>query len=263
MIFWMPVVWCGPVAADGPMDPPGASARVPYFSPPLIAKSPSPDTKVRLDYFYENLAHGEGNRHTVRFEGEYAFAPWLSFETNVPYVFLDPEEGSRADRLDNIDVALKYANFAFKAQNCVVGGGLELGLPTGNEERGIGSDHEVEIEPFLDVGCWVDRWEVIGFVSFGIPANRNGDDEADWELGWNLAAIYPVLPTVQVVLEVDGEHGFGGGEATQTDVVNATPGIKVRPCAACDLWVGMGVRLPVTEEKEIHAMPIVSLFYHF
>lgn len=63
-------------------------------------------------------------------------------------------------------------------------------------------------------------------------------------------------------MEFDGGHVFGG-EEDGFDVVNITPGIKVQPFDDPNLMVGVGVSLPLTDDKEFHAMPIVSVFYHF
>ena len=231
-----------------------------HFSHPLISESPSPDTKVRFDYFFAN--ESGANRHTLRFEGEYAFAPWLSLEVDVPYTFLDPDEEEGTDRLDNVEVGIKYANFTFAEHGLLLGGGIEFGLPTGNEEKGIGSDHVLEVEPFVDFGYQRDRWEIVGFTSFGLPVNENDEDEADLELGWNLSVLYHLTPQIEALLEFDGEHVFGG-EEDGIDVVNVTPGFKVQPFDDPNFQVGVGVSLPLTDDKEFHARLILSVFYHF
>lgn len=237
-----------------------------HFSHPLISESPSPDTKVRFDYFFANEPGEEdeagANRHTLRFEGEYAFAPWLSLEVNVPYTFLDPDEEEGTDRLDNVEVGIKYANFTFAEHGLLLGGGIEFGLPTGNEEKGIGSDHVLEVEPFVDFGYQRDRWEIVGFTSFGLPVNENDEDEADLELGWNLSVLFHLTPQIETLLEFDGQHVFGG-EEDGVDVVNVTPGFKVQPFDDPNFQVGVGVSLPLTDDKEFHARLILSVFYHF
>lgn len=237
-----------------------------HFSHPLVAESPSPDTKMRFDYFFANEPASAGEagaeRHTARFEGEYAFTPSFSIEVDLPYTFLDPDKGQSTDRLDNVGVGIKYANFTFDEHGLLLGGGIEFGLPTGNEEKGIGSNHVLEVEPFLDFGYKRDRLEVIGFTSFGLPQNENRENEADLELGWNLSTLYHVSPKLQVILEFDGQHVYGG-EKDGVNIVNVTPGIKFRPIGDRNLQVGVGVSLPLTDDKEFHARPIVSVFYHF
>ena len=44
-----------------------------HFSHPLFSESPSPDTKIRLDYLYANLAR-RVHENTFQVEGEYAFS---------------------------------------------------------------------------------------------------------------------------------------------------------------------------------------------
>jgi hypothetical protein len=82
-----------------------------------------------------------------------------------------------------VEIGLKYANFAFEDKDLLLGGGLENGLPTGDDDKGIGSDEVSEVEPFLDFGWKGNRTELVGFISFGLPIN-GGDEEVDWELGW-------------------------------------------------------------------------------
>lgn len=237
-----------------------------HFSHPLVSESPSPDTKVRFDYVFANL-HGEEDemgaiRHTLLFEAEYAFAPWLSLEVDVPYTFLVPDEGTSTNRLDNMEVGLKYANFTFAEHGLLLGGGIEFGLPTGNEEKGIGSNHVLEVEPFVDFGFQRNHWEIVGFTSFGFPVNENDGHGADLEVGWNLSVLFHLTPRIETLLEFNGENVFGGEEDGHT-VVNVTPGFKLQPIDDSNFQVGIGVSLPLTDDFEFHTMPMLSVFYHF
>ena len=49
-----------------------------HFSHPLITESPSPDTKVRFDYFYRRFRADKTSEHSPRIEFEYAFRPTFS-----------------------------------------------------------------------------------------------------------------------------------------------------------------------------------------
>lgn len=237
-----------------------------HFSHPLIAESPSPDTKIRVDYFYANAPAEEENpaadRQTLRLEAEWAFAPWLSVEIDAPYTFLNPAGASAVDGVDTVEIGLKYANFTFADQGLLVGGGVEFGLPTGDEEKAIGSNHTLEVEPFIDIGWKHDQLEVVGFLSFGFPINDNGDDEADFELGWNASALLHLTDRVQAIVEFNGQQVFGGEEGG-FNAVYVTPGIKFAPLDDANLIIGVGVSLPLTDDKDFYAMPVVSVFYHF
>lgn len=91
---------------------------------------------------------------------------------------------------------------------------------------------------------------------------RMGKTGADLGLGWNLSVLYHLTPQVETLVEFDGEHVFGGKE-DGVDVINVTPGFKFQPFDAPNLLVGVGVSLPLTDDKAFHAMPILSVFYHF
>ena len=60
----------------------------------------------------------------------------------------------------------------------------------------------------------------------------------------------------------DGERVFGGDE-DGFDVVNITPGVKIRPSDDSSFQIGLGVSLPLTSDREFHAMPVLSAFWHF
>jgi hypothetical protein len=118
-----------------------------HFSHPLFGESPSPDTKVRADYFFRNESReATGESHTARLEGEYALRDWLSIEADIPYTVRDPDPESSERHLDTVEIAVKLATSAFSEQGLLLGGGLELGLPTGDSSREIGSSHILEVD---------------------------------------------------------------------------------------------------------------------
>jgi hypothetical protein len=234
-----------------------------HFSHPLFGESPSPDTKVRADYFFKNeAAEATGESHTARFLAEYALRRWASIEASIPFTVRDPDHESSERHLDTVEIALKLASFAFSEQGLLLGGGLELGLPTGDSSKEIGSSHIVEVEPFLDFGLKRGDLELTGFLSAGIPTNENGDDEADVELGWNASLLYHFYSRVELLLEFNGERVFGGEEAGHSSAVVA-PGLKLAPMRDQKLKIGVGVGLPISNDKDFDALALVSVFYHF
>ncbi len=156
----------------------------------------------------------------------------------------------------------KYASYAFEDRGLLLGGGLQVVLPTGNEERGIGSSHVFVLEPFLDFGYQVDRFELIGFGRFGIPLNEGSSDEPDLELRWNLSFLYRVTNRFHGLVEFDGRHDYGG-ESDGFDMVNITPGIKFQVLKSRKLSLGAGLRLPLTQDKEFYVQPRIVAFYNF
>lgn len=234
-----------------------------HFSHPLIAESPSPDTKIRFDYFYRKINEaGEGaTEQTPRLEFEHAFRRSFSIEVNVPYTFRRPSGEPRESNLENVEVSLKFASFAFAERHLLPVYGVSFNLPTGNSRKGIGSGHIFEVEPYVGLGYQQKKFEVVGFTSFGIPANRREEDEEGAEFGYEGAFLYKLSPRFQALLELDGSRvltGISEGE----NVVNISPGIKILPFN--EHWqIGVGVGFPVTSNREFKTRAVVSVFYHF
>ena len=236
------------------------------FSHPLVSNTPQPETYVRFTYEYFNEPRHEhepgADRHTLTVNMEYALLRSFSLELFVPYTFLNPDKGSSTNRLDNLELVGKYASFAFEEHGLLFGGGLALDLPTGNEDKGIGSSHIWVIEPFLDFGYRANRFELVGFTNFGFPVNEGHEDEADLELSWNLSFLYRITDRFQYLVEFDGQHDFGG-EKDGFNMVNISPGIKYQVLKNRKLYLGASVRLPLTQDKEFYVAPRFSVFYHF
>jgi hypothetical protein len=103
---------------------------------------------------------------------------------------------------------------------------------------------------------------VTGLLSAGIPMNENGDNEADVELGWNASLLYHLNSQVELLLEVNGERVFGGEERGHSTAVVA-PGLKLALTRDRNLKLGVGVGLPISDDKDFHALALFSVFYHF
>ena len=233
-----------------------------HFSHPLVSESPSPDSKIRADYALMKETNEEDALiHRVDLIGEYAPARWVSVEIALPYTIADRDEEANRHNLDNMEVALKLASFAFEDEGLLLGGGLEVGLPTGNSSNDIGSDRLVMIEPFVDFGLKRAGFELVGFLKFGFPANENSDDP-DWELGWNASLLYHATPWLEPILEFDGERVWGGEEDGET-VAHVSPGFKLKPLADSDFKIGTGISLPITNDEEFDLRWLLSVFYHF
>jgi hypothetical protein len=233
-----------------------------HFSHPLIVESPSPDTKVRLDYFFSrrNDAGEIISGHTPRLEFEYAFRRSFSIEVNAPYTFNQPESAPGQSHLDTVEVSFKFASFAFDEKHILPTYGLSFNLPTGNDS-GIGSNHIVEIEPFAGLGYKHKKIQLVGIVSVGLATNKRAGDEEGTEFGFGLASMYKVTPRFEALLEFDGHRPLTGGEERRT-VANISPGLKFLPFN--DHWqIGVSAGFPVTHTKDFNIRTVVSVFYHF
>ena len=230
-----------------------------HFSHPLFSESITPDTKVRFDFGREWEAEGTGSE--LELEAEYAFHPAFSIEFGAPYHFHNPDVGANETGLGNMEIALKFANFAFEDKGLLLGYGLEVGMPTGSDVTGIGSGHIWELEPFLGIGLVTGNFELVNRTRFGIPINQEPGEEVETELNYDFSALYHFSPRFQGLLELNGGIGLSGDEAGE-GIVSLSPGIKVAPFASQALFVGLGASFPLGEE-ELDARLKLAFFYHF
>ncbi len=231
-----------------------------HFAHPLFTESITPDTKVRFDSGREWEA--EGTASELELEAEYGFHPAFSIEVVAPYHFVNPDAGPNESGFGNVELALKFANFAFEDKGLLLGYGLEVGMPTGDDAKGIGSGHIWELEPFLGIGLMTGNWELVNRTRFGIPINQDPGEEVETELHYDFSALYHFSPRVQGLLELNGLVGLSGDEAGQ-GIVSLSPGIKVAPFAGNPLFfVGLGGSFPLGEE-ELDARLKLAFFYHF
>jgi hypothetical protein len=234
-----------------------------HFSHPLIGESPSPDTKIRFDYFYRRIRDGEKvSEHTARLEFEYAFRPTFSIELNVPYTFRNVAGELETSHSDNIEVSLKFANFALREHHVLVDYGVSFDLPAGSDSKGIGSSHIVEVEPYFGFGVMRDKFQVIAFSAVSIPTNKHLGDDENTALNYQLSFLLKSTPSIQPLIELDGTTGLSGNGRGNT-VVNLSPGIKFRPLHSEHWQIGAGVGFPITNRQEFKTRTTVSAFYHF
>lgn len=233
-----------------------------HFSHPLIAESPSPDTKIRFDYFYRRFRSDRTSEHSARVEFEYAFRPSFSVEVNLPYTFLRTEGQPTISHTDSMDVAVKLTSSVFKEHHVLLVYGVEVGLPTGTDSKGIGSSHLVEVAPYFGAGLKREKVEVVAFTSVSVPTNKRVGDEDATALGYQLSFLFKPNLTVQPVIELDGQTGLSGLERGNT-VVNLSPGIKFRPLHSEHWQLGAGVGFPVTNRHDFSIRAVMSAFYHF
>src|SRR5512138_3833705 len=96
------------------------------FSHPLVTESPSPDTKLRLDYLWTRSGPSADRvtDRSLRLEGEYAFSPALSLAVTVPYTWRSTTGLADVHGVGNTELSLKAASLRWGEHGVLVGGGL-------------------------------------------------------------------------------------------------------------------------------------------
>jgi hypothetical protein len=162
-----------------------------------------------------------------------------------------------------VELAAKLASYEFADHGFIPAVGVAVSFPTGRDESGVGSDHVIELEPYVRFGLIRGPLDIVGTLNLGIPLNQTSDerDEEDFSLAYNLAFIYHVLPDVQVMVELHGESVFGDADE---DSLYISPGVTFQPFADKSLNFGVGVSLPLrSEDREfdysVNLLAIVHL----
>ena len=233
-----------------------------HFSHPLVTESPSPDTKIRLDYIYSTTSGITGIREdAIRLEGEYGFTDGLSLALVAPFISVKSPTVDRTSGLGNIELSLKAASLVFAERGLLLGGGLSAALPTGSDQKGIGSSHIVEVEPFVDVGYKRGAFELVGFSRLSSTFHRRAGEEAERNLAFDFSALYQILSRLEGLLEVTTARALIGPESgTQQTFV--APGLKVYPFTNRQLMFGASMEIGTGIVHDTRAL-LVSGFYHF
>jgi hypothetical protein len=233
-----------------------------HFSHPLVTESPSPDTKLRLDYIGTRTGDQIGlHENVVRLEGEYAFNHRVSVSIVTPFVWRTAPSAARASGLGNIEVSLKAASLMYGDRGLLIGGGLSSALPTGNDSKGIGSGHIVELEPFLDLGYKRNTVEFVGMTRASSTFHRRPGEEVERTLAFDFSALYQLQSRLEGLIELTTERALLGPDAglPRTSIA---PGLKVFPFKNRQIMFGASLELGTGIAHDTHAL-LVSGFYHF
>ena len=233
-----------------------------HFAHPLFTESISPDTKLRFDYQYTN-ADEFMKTSELHLEYEYAFDRAFSVSITAPYLFISQTGSNLQSGLGEAELSFKFANYVFEHNNVLLGYGISFGLPTGNENKGTGSDHIIGIEPFLNMGYMLNDFEFTFFSTFGIPSNLQNNETVENNLNLQLAVVYNLTESLQGILELNRESIINGNINPEPGWYFA-PGIKAIPFKKLEKIIfGLGVRLPLSNQKEFNTQIMFTTFYHF
>lgn len=230
------------------------------FSHPLITESISPDNKIRFTYFNTKVNDSLSSQ-TCDLELEYAPVPFFSLHLDVPYQVLKPGTSTESN-LDNIEFTLKFANFALAEHSILFGYGIGLGFPTGNDIKGIGSNHILNVEPFLNGGYKWRRWEWIAYFTLNVPTHQRMDEMMQSGLDSRITALYHLNSYFQLLGEFGNER-YVSHQSGWNKNYELLEGIKYLPFGHKPWILALGVNEPIAQNEVLKFQWLFSLFYHF
>jgi hypothetical protein len=240
------------------------------FPRPLITGKAIPEQEVILSGKYtrnfSNLSPGGQDlpgtsQYSLTFDGsiEYRINGRTEVEVEAPLEVINNNPGYSTAGLGDMAVSLKYVLFFSVEHLTIVSAGLELGLPTGRSNKGLGSG-ELTWEPYLRAG-W--RWDDVilqGDMSLELPQQSANTDSVllyDLALGYE----YEPDPRLEIVpmVELNTEmpvNGDDGGRAISA----LLPELRIK-------WLtwsaGAGVQVPFTHLKNYDIQTLFDVTYEY
>ena len=237
---------------------------------PLVTRNPTPERELELNVEYEK--GDEGQEVEAEVELSWRFADRIEASIEVPVLFLMPRESADEWGLGDLTLGGKALVFQSIDQPALVTVGLELGLPTGSDSRGLGGSFAVT--PYVTTGIGLGVIDVIGDV--GYTWVLDGPDDGVETFALNVAAAYrgwrQVIPMLEVSLVTQTGGGNGGGEDEEGEPdlvgkaqVYLTPGVIVQSLAWMPPAASLraGVQIGLTDDREFDYRVLASLSWEF
>jgi hypothetical protein len=253
---------CGTVA---PAYAQYAEPNITFFYP-LVTRRPIIEREFEF-----GLAHAKGReaRETeATMAIEAPILPRLQFEVEVPFLFLNPDEGKAVAGFGDIELQAKLQVFKSVQYRTLVAFGLESRLPSGSRARDLGGEHS--IEPFLTAGTVLGPFDIIGEVAYEWVLN--GDEHPhEQEFTARLAIAYPLSRRFAPLLELVTVTQTRGpaadiAETEEASLLHKTqvylvPGFNFRPRPG--MTFRAGVQIPVTTAKAFDYQVLSALVVEF
>src|SRR5215468_3865399 len=167
------------------------------FFYPLVTRRPIIERELEFQLNHTKGLDAGETEATMALE--FPILPRLQFEIEVPFLFLNPDEGKAVAGFGDIELQAKLQVFKSVQYRTLVAFGLESRLPSGSRSRGLGGEHA--IEPFLTAGTALGPFDVIGEVAY--EWILNGDEHPrEQEFTARLAIAYPASRWLAPLLEL-------------------------------------------------------------
>lgn len=191
--------------------------------------------EVEVDLVGSFLRFEEGDETELILEVEAGVTDWLLAEIEIPYLFLNPEEGRGERGVGDVELELK-AKIPGEWNGLELAIGIEASFLTGDEDEGLGAP-DTRIGAFAALSR---RFELF-LLHLELGAEAAEEVRAEYEV----AAAVDVRPWGRVfsfLLAVNGEIERGEGPGW-----TLVPGFDVR---FDEIQGGVGIPLGLSEEAE-------------
>jgi hypothetical protein len=238
---------------------------------PLVTRNPTPERELEVNVEYEKGA--EGKEVEAEVELSWRFGDRIEASVEIPVVFLMPRDGSDESGLGDITLGGKVLVFQSIDQPALVTVGVELGLPSGSESRGLGGSFSVT--PYVTGGIGLGPIDLIGDIGYTWVVD--GPDDGSETLAVSLAAAYKgwrqVTPMLELSIVTQTRHANRSGEdeeEEEPDLVDKpqvylTPGVIVRSLSWMPAGTSFrgGVQIGLTHDREFDYRVLASFSWEF
>jgi hypothetical protein len=207
----------------------------------LVTEKAYPEDEAVL-----TVAVGEG-RVTNTFVYERRIGPRNQWEIVVPLAFAERAPGDWTGGIGDVAFAFKRALLHSVRRGSILSGAMEIAVPTGSTERGLGGEATV-LEPFAAFGQILPADAFVQVQAGGeFPLGRDKANEAFWR-----AVVGRTFSQGEFgrawspMVEILGVRELASGATPQWDVV---PQMQVTLSARQHIMLNGGVRVPVNERQ--------------
>lgn len=174
-------------------------------------------------------------------------------------LYIAPNIGSTVSGLGDTVLSVNRVLAFSTRYRALVGAGLDLALPTGDDRRGLGSGGVV-FEPGLRAG--VDWKQVVVQVAgaLAVPAGTsNSKSQANFDVA--IGRYFSPNPRLQItpMIELNTTTGISGSSSGELKSA-LLPLIRVK-------WLrwalGVGVQVPITEGRDFDIRPLFDVMYDY
>lgn len=220
------------------------------FRRPQVTAKAFPENEALMIPVY---THSKSRGSTTKFVYEERVGPRGQWEVSIPFV---ADYSNTARGIGDVELSGKYALFDSFESLFILSSGIELGIPTGSEAKGLGSGHW-KLAPYLAAAKGFERFVLQSSVKYEHPLKGN-----ERELQYNLAFTFPLTDEKQGVMpmiELNGVKSFETG----SNNLFLTPQLYIGLVKRGHIALSLGTQIPIAGEKPFDYRIMTFLLWEY